>query len=444
MKTGQISELRLRNFRCFHQQQAARMAPLTLLVGDNSTGKTSFLAALRAIWDAVYKQTEPDFREPPYDLGSFTEIAHHEEGEKNRADSFTIGFSSSYERPHRIDADIRFESRAAAPFRAKITLNTSAGWIRYVHNKRDDAIVKFGAGEDSWRFQLNPELIAVIPFGIFFHIRMVIEQPDDFKIRLKRISGDKDITDSDIIKKISNILSEFAIPVTRGKLFAGAPIRSSPHRTYDPTKPLSDPEGAYIPTFFASVNFQDKMQWNALKDKLERFGRMSGLFHEIGVRQLVNVEGGPFQLEIKAGAASQSRGKRNLIDVGYGVSQVLPVLTEVLRPDAPSMMLFQQPEVHLHPSAQAALGSLFCSVAASDRQLVIETHSDYIIDRILLDIRDGRTDLKADDVSILYFERGDSDVTIHSIRIDAEGNILDAPEGYRRFFKDELNRVINY
>ncbi len=108
------------------------------------------------------------------------------------------------------------------------------------------------------------------------------------------------------------------------------------------------------------------------------------------------------------------------------------------------MKLFQQPEMHLHPSAQAALGSLFCSTAASGRQLIVETHSDYIIDRILLDIRDKRTKLKPEDVSILYFERGDRDVTIHSIRIDAEGNVLDAPDGYRKFFKDELNRVIDY
>ena len=97
-----------------------------------------------------------------------------------------------------------------------------------------------------------------------------------------------------------------------------------------------------------------------------------------------------------------------------------------------------------NPSAQAALGSLFCETASSGRQLVIETHSDYILDRVLLDIRDRRTDLKADDVSILYFERGDRDVSIHPIRIDREGNVLDTPEGYRRFFKDELNRVIDY
>ena len=108
------------------------------------------------------------------------------------------------------------------------------------------------------------------------------------------------------------------------------------------------------------------------------------------------------------------------------------------------MFLFQQPEVHLHPSAQAALGSLFCETASSGRQLIIETHSDYIMDRILLDIRDKRTDLKSDDVSILYFEREDQDVSIYSIRLDEEGNVLDTPEGYRRFFKDELNRVIRY
>ena len=77
-------------------------------------------------------------------------------------------------------------------------------------------------------------------------------------------------------------------------------------------------------------------------------------------------------------------------------------------------------------------------------QLIVETHSDYIVDRVLLDIRDKRTDLKPDDVSILYFEREDLAVTIHSIRIDDEGSVLDAPDGYRSFFRDELKRVIKY
>ena len=71
-----MDEVRLKNFRCFRDQQTARLAPLTLLVGENSTGKTSFMALIRALWDAVYLRAIPDFKESPYDLGSFYEIFH--------------------------------------------------------------------------------------------------------------------------------------------------------------------------------------------------------------------------------------------------------------------------------------------------------------------------------------------------------------------------------
>ncbi len=442
MKRQQFREVRLRNFRCFRQQQTARMAPLTLLVGDNSTGKTSFLAAVRAIWDAVYQQTEPDFRASPYDLGAFPEIVYHDGEDEGRADSFEIGFSGLDRRRRKFDADITFKSRAAAPFPAMMSLKAKKAWITYASDEKKEAVIEFGAGDDSWRFRLDQKDLPDISWWRLLRFLMSTRRLYAFDITMDKVSGSADTPDSDTTDAIVSILRELSVP--RGKPFASAPIRSSPHRTYDPTRPLPDPEGAYVPTYFANVNFRDTAQWNDLKESLERFGKESGLFHEIGVKQLGDVEGGPFQLEIKTGGIGGARRRRNLIDVGYGVSQVLPVLTEVLRPDAPPMILFQQPEVHLHPSAQAALGSLFCSAAASGRQLIVETHSDYIVDRVLLDIRDKRTDLKPDDVSILFFEREDLEVAIHSISIDDEGNVLDAPEGYRKFFKDELNRVIDY
>ena len=98
--------------------------------------------------------------------------------------------------------------------------------------------------------------------------------------------------------------------------------------------------------------------------------------------------------------------------------------------------------MYLHPSAQAALGSLFCQVAGPRHQLIVETHSDHLMDRVRMDVRDGVSGLKPEDVSILFFERRGLDVRIHSLRIDKEGNVLDAPDGYRQFFMDEMSRSL--
>ncbi len=59
-----------------------------------------------------------------------------------------------------------------------------------------------------------------------------------------------------------------------------------------------------------------------------------------------------------------------------------------------------------------------------------------------MDVRDRISSLKPEDVSILFFERRGLDVRIHSLRIDKEGNVLDAPDGYRQFFMDEMTRSL--
>ncbi len=106
------------------------------------------------------------------------------------------------------------------------------------------------------------------------------------------------------------------------------------------------------------------------------------------------------------------------------------------------MALLQQPEIHLHPSVQASLGSLFCEIASKGRQLIVESHSDFLIDRIRIDVRDQKTNLKPEDVSILFFERNDTGVQIHPIRIDELGNVLDTPDSYGTFFMQEISRSL--
>jgi predicted ATPase len=127
------------------------------------------------------------------------------------------------------------------------------------------------------------------------------------------------------------------------------------------------------------------------------------------------------------------------------VSQILPILFDSLEAPPGQTFLLQQPEVHLHPRAQAALGSVLVAQAADRRQtFVVETHSDHLVDRVRMDVREkrGATPLSPEDVVILYFERKEGRATVHPIKIDAQGNLIDVPAGYRDFFMLEERRLL--
>ena len=185
------------------------------------------------------------------------------------------------------------------------------------------------------------------------------------------------------IQSLRRLVNNMRIPRVRRRTresrpFASSPIRSRPSRTYDRGLPSRDPEGEYIPTYLARMSLRGGKEWEELNQHLINFGRMSGLFDEIEVKNLGHSESSPFQIRVRRRGRARKGPFRNVVDVGYGISQVLPILTELLRADAPSTFLLQQPEVHLHPSAQAALGSLFCSLAAAGKQLIVETQRSFI------------------------------------------------------------------
>ena len=452
MRFRQFREIRLRDFRCFREQQAVPLAPLTLLVGENSTGKTSFLAAVQAVWDAAHGSGAPDFRKAPYDLGAFPEIVYSRGGRSTSAESFGIGITELIPGDRRLlRFDVTFDSRNAAPAPSMIGWREGESSVSVVYRSTE--------GENPQISFVSPDGCWMYP-GLFGHRMLEGSWITGFFSRIHHAAANDDpmslegvlmptlvtlaaVPSSEDLAEFSFLSGQFTRVASLVLPFASAPIHPSPRRTYDPMKLGSDPWGADVPSRFATVQFQDKAEWAVLKEKMDSFGRESGLFDDISVKQLTGIEGGPFQLQVRKFGKSGRKGpKRNLMDVGFGVSQVLPALAALFRADGPPMFLLQQPELHLHPSAQAALGSLFCRTAESGRQLIIETHSEYILDRIRMDLRDRQTTLKPDDVTILYFERSDHDVRIHSLRIDEQGNVLGAPDGYGQFFMDEVRRSV--
>lgn len=447
-----IDRIALKNFRCFRKAQSARLAPLTLLVGENNSGKTSFLAMLRALWDVAYSERVPDFKEDPYDLGSFDEIAHYRGGRGGRADTFGAGFNFTSKGAREnvsYQFTVTFKQKGNVPLPVYIRLACPDQEI-WLENFEEDEIwqLRFGTSKGAWQgemprgFDLDRNSP---PTSLFFMILQSQMEDQEIMNELTPLDGSVQSTAEDW-KQIQDLIFRFGLFGLGGlfhreqRPYAGAPVRAKPQRTYDPARPTRDPEGDYIPMYLATV--QNRENWETVKDGLEQFGQTSGLFNEISVKQLGGKTSGPFQVQLRKSGRKAKGPTRNLIDMGYGVSQVLPVITEMLRGDGPSMFLLQQPEVYLHPRAQAALGSLFGKIARPDQQLVIETHSGHLIDRVRMDVRDGTTPLTPEDVSILFFEYNDLDVYIHSLELDQEGNILNAPTSYRQFFMEETRKSL--
>ena len=447
-----MNEITVGNYRCFREHQTARLAPLTLLVGDNSTGKTSFLAMIRALTDVAIEFKIPDFKEEPFDLGSFEEIAHHRGGRFGHAATFEGGYGVLLRKhfdnpdsivPYHFEVEFGREGSAPIPIRRRIQY----GDIWWEHKFSGDWAHRFfiGSARGSWEIKLpiltpslasRRERLVISPhwvLGVLFR-----DVPSWIDATLEPVGDTDSALNTEEIASFKKL--RLTDSLLGGRPFASAPVRSRPRRTYDPTRYTADPEGDNIPTYLAGTYFTDKSTWSALKEGIEEFGKSSGLFDEISIRPLGGRESEPFQVQIRKFGSRLVGPKRNLIDVGYGVSQVLPVITQLLRPEAPPLFLLQQPEVHLHPSAQAALGSMFCRVAETGPQLIVETHSDHLIDRVRMDVRDGA--LRPADVSVLFFERDELDVRIHSLQIDEDGNIAGAPRGYRRFFMEETRRSL--
>lgn len=452
-----MEEITIGNYRCFREKQVAPLAPLTLLIGENSTGKTSFLAMIRALWDVAFGDRTPDFKEDPYDLGSFEEIAHYRGGRGGRAGEFEAEArfdvaenpsrrSKGSVHPLRFTAIFRPTSAGTVPVPVIKRIESGSCWMESRLESGDASLV-FSTSNGTWRWPdqlsaMSATATIPLPFLLEPAIYRRATQSPDTDIGPECLRGAEQPTDEDW-ERVASLTELFRTAwAGRQRPYASAPVRSKPHRTYDPGTATRDPEGEYVPMLLSDIYARDPKRWSALKGRIEAFGRNAGLFDEIAVKRFGTKATVPFKIQVRKFGSRAKGPHRNLIDVGYGVSQVLPVVTEMLRHDAPSTFLLQQPEVHLHPSAQAALGSLFCQVASEGRQVIVETHSDHLLDRVRMDIRDGKVKMTMKDVSLLFFERRNLSVRIHRLGFDEQGNIVGAPDGYRQFFMEEVNRSL--
>jgi len=122
----------------------------------------------------------------------------------------------------------------------------------------------------------------------------------------------------------------------------------------------------------------------------------------------------------------------NLADAGTGVAQVLPLLVQraldnVIDPGRDVLEIIEQPELHLHPAAHAALADMYLSAQRSGLRFIIETHSETFLLRLRRRIAEGVSDPSA--VAVYFVEQDNGAATVYRITIDSNGNLDRWPEG---------------
>lgn len=150
----------------------------------------------------------------------------------------------------------------------------------------------------------------------------------------------------------------------------------------------------------------------------------------LGVAENVeSIDRGKLGHELKIRIDERS-GDQDLTHVGVGVSQVLPILVMCLLADPDTVLLFEQPELHLHPKVQTLLGDFFLSMALLKKQCIIETHSEYLINRLRFRAAAAEADKVARQMRIYFVEKKEDKSHFRPIVVNEFGAIQDWPEGF--------------
>lgn len=142
-----------------------------------------------------------------------------------------------------------------------------------------------------------------------------------------------------------------------------------------------------------------------------------------------------YEVRVKQSATSAEVA---LTDVGFGVSQILPVLALCYYAPEGSTLILEQPEIHLHPSVQAGLADVFIDAIKTRKiQIVVESHSEHLLRRLQLGI--AKEKIKEDETALYFVSAQEERSLVERLDLDLFGNITNWPEN---FFGDEMGDLI--
>ncbi len=442
-----LTRLRIKNFKAWRDTGDVRLAPFTLLFGTNSSGKSSLHQFLLMLQQTA---ESPDRRRvlhtgdanTPVDLGGYVDLVAGRD--VRRALEFELGWTL----PKELDVeDVKSGASTSGSrmwFEAKLGASGSAPpklhveRFRYALNGDGDELVIGLERNADGTYKVTSNGFTPVktmgrkwPVGQPSHFHGF---PDDLQNRFQNLAFVADLT-----LELEEQLAALA--------YLG-PLRERPVRLYRWSGEEPGHVGwrgertveALLAGQSRSFNMKPHRALKPLQVLVAEWLKRLGVIDSFSVKPI-----GPGREEYEVRVKAPGRAQEVLLtDVGFGVSQVLPVIAQCFYAPPRSTLIFEQPEIHLHPAVQAGLADLFLDAirarennAARNVQVIVESHSEHLLRRLLRRVAEG--EIEPDALALYCVRPGRTGSEIVPLELDVLGNVLNWPEG---FFGDQTTDII--
>ncbi len=443
-----FTKLRIQNFKGWKDTGEIRMAPITLFFGANSSGKSSigqFLMLLKQTVESPDRRAVlyPGGKNSAVQLGSYDQMVYsHDKGL-----NITLEYQWNLSDALNIKDPISKQSISGNKlhFEAKIGLDNgslSVDCLKYNLTNGNDTALTIGYNrqgtEAKPKFEVNAK-----------HYSLIRKQGRVWPLGAPvRFYGFPD----EVIAYYQNAEFTQELNLQHEKLFRSlnylGPLRTKAERLYSWTGIEPESVGyagentvaAILAAHNRKIGLSYRSRYKPFEGIIAHQLKQMELIEEFKVNRISEQRQ---EYEVKL----RTKGSKDWVDipdVGFGICQVLPVLVQCFYAPAGSVILMEQPEIHLHPSAQSALADVVIDAINSREngdgrniQLIIETHSEHFLRRLQRKIAEGK--ILGEQVEAYFADITKAPARLEPLKLDLYGNIANWPDN---FFGDPMSDVI--
>jgi predicted ATPase len=423
-----ITSISIGCFKSIYENQTIEIRPLTILAGANSSGKSSFMQPSLLLKQTLEESYDPGtllLSGPNVRFTSANQLLSRSTKTKC-LDTFHIGIEIS----RKDTITIYYKKKGGKRgFEIKEMTFHNMKNIRTFHpNMNHDEIVNNIDPDDKSFFDFINKREKNLRWEVgiercFLELRLLSNNDKSKIIMTRNMAG---ILESEIRRLIH-------LPALRG----------NPTRTY-PTTAV----GPHFPGTFEKYVASIIANWQSSKDKKMR--KLNQWLTDLNLTW--KVESKPIsdtQVELRVGRlqrlkSGQAHDMVSIADVGFGVSQMLPVLVALIIAQPGQIVYLEQPEIHLHPKAKYLLANVFVEAALRGVKVIAETHSGLILRGIQTEVAKGR--ISPDLVKLHWFKRDiqSGSTEVISADMDKNGSFGDWPEDFDQVMLHAEDQYLNY